>query len=214
MFLNAMNLNFHQDRITPKSKYVEQLLTSRRVSKVGKWEKKKYGPVTDVFGNILYAVVKSMEPTLVVETGVGMGVSTVYILSALKSIGQGKLISIDRGEDAGILVEPELKNNWEFLHGDTCDILPTLDVDQFDIFFHDTDHTYKNMMFEFEWAYPRLRKGGLLMAHNTGFCDAFFDFAKEVGEIELIVKSSKSAYCVGAIIKGLDLDDCNGSLFR
>ena len=44
---------------------------------------------------ILYLLVRKYRPSLVVETGVAQGVSSRFILEALKDNGEGKLISID-----------------------------------------------------------------------------------------------------------------------
>ena len=48
---------------------------------------------------------------------------------------------------------------------------------EIDIFIHDSDHTYKNMMFEYDISWPHIKKGGLLISDDVESSNAFYDFS-------------------------------------
>ena len=146
----------------------------------------------------LYDICLRMRPERVVETGVHHGVSSAFILKALKETGRGRLYSIDLPNieyqtdhqskqndvllvpETGFLVPQDLRINWDVLIGDSKEILPTLlrSIDPIDIFHHDSMHTYEHMTFEFETAWPHLRAGGLLLSDDVNWSKAFDDFCK------------------------------------
>ena len=72
---------------------------------------------------LLYFLVRSMRPRIVVETGVAAGFSSSAILTALKENGEGILYSSDfpyfriknPEKYIGLLVDEELKGNWTCL---------------------------------------------------------------------------------------------------
>jgi len=143
----------------------------------------------------LYDLCLRMRPEKVVETGVHNGVSTAFILNALKETG-GRLYSIDLpnakyqtdnqsrqddvllGPEPGFLVPQHLRANWELLIGDSRQLLPSLlrSIGPIDIFHHDSMHTYEHMTFEFEAVWPHLRDGGLLLSDDVDWSRAFEDF--------------------------------------
>ena len=51
-----------------------------------------------------------------------------------------------------------------------------------DIFIHDSDHTYLNMMVEFRAAWELLRPGGYLVSDDSSTNDSILDFSEEIGE--------------------------------
>jgi len=135
---------------------------------------------------ILYAVVKHYDPEIVVETGVGPGASTTVILSAL---GKGVLYSIDvrkvleNGKPVGFLVPEGLRNKWKLYIGKSSDVLPRLlnQLGVIDIFLHDSEHTFDNVMFELNIAWDHLKNGGLLFIDNLDFTEAPYYFSREKG---------------------------------
>src|SRR6266849_2616743 len=60
-----------------------------------------------------------------------------------------------------------------------CETNPQLarELPSLDLFTHDSLHTYEHMKFEFEQAFPFLRPGGILIADDALWNDAFWDFA-------------------------------------
>ena len=65
--------------------------------------------------------------------------------------------------------------------GDTKELLPkTLtSLGAVNAFLHDSDHSYENMMFEFEAAWPKILTGGFLVSDDVKWNDAFIDFANK-----------------------------------
>jgi predicted O-methyltransferase YrrM len=156
---------------------------------IAEQEGRDYGGLSPKACQIFYALVKLAGPRVVVETGVSAGISSAMILSAIGPFG-GKLFSVDIDEKVGLLVPNELRPHWTLLTGSSEKILPTLLAENMpiDLFFHDSDHSYENMMFEFHEAWKSLRPGGLLVTHDVSSNRAFRDFAAEIGlkRLELI----------------------------
>jgi predicted O-methyltransferase YrrM len=158
--------------------------------------------------SLLFTIVRKFKPSTIVETGVAQGVSSYVILKALQLNGQGKLISIDRPNrdprgyryhngtldcvftpshlKSGWLVPEELRKFWALELGTSSEILPTLSG-SIDMFFHDSEHSYENMMFEFDWAYAHLGNGGILMSDDIDWNRAFRDFAEKHNDMKTIL---------------------------
>lgn len=139
----------------------------------------------------LYYLTKALRPNVVIETGVWYGYSSTFILQALFEERQGELCSIDLkdqnfplGLEEGFVVPNELRSRWNLILGASKDMLPqALDkFSQVDLFVHDSDHSYDNMMYEFRAVWPKLRPGGLLVADNVELNNSFDDFCQIIGE--------------------------------
>jgi len=133
---------------------------------------------------LLYVCFRLTRPALVVETGVGAGLSTAYILKALEKNNHGQLYSIDFYEDdeqCGWIIPHYLKKRWKLTKGLSNQVLNPLlsQLGPIDAFIHDSDHSYENMMMEFQVVWPCLKNGGVFMAHDVGRNDALFDFLRE-----------------------------------
>jgi len=143
----------------------------------------------------LYVMVRMLKAEIVVETGVAAGISSALILQALEDNNRGKLYSIDfpnyalidaspipEGKQPGFVVPPSLKGRWSLRLGKSRDLLPNLlaEIGKTDIFLHDSEHTYDNMMFEYTTAWDYLPQNGLLLSHDISWNNAFRDFARKV----------------------------------
>ena len=140
---------------------------------------------------MLYYLTKVHRPENVVETGVWTGKTSWAILRALGENYEGRLYSIDLGTkdidgqrlpvaEIGGLIPQELRSLWTLLIGDSKDILPKVvfDLSHVDLFYHDSNHAYEHMTFEFETVWKRLRTGGLLCSDDTDRNSAFQDFSR------------------------------------
>ncbi|MEM3546193.1 MAG: class I SAM-dependent methyltransferase [Candidatus Bathyarchaeia archaeon] len=170
---------------------------------------------------VLYVACKLLRPKVVVETGAGAGLASTFILKALSENGEGALYSIDlprcvyrtesgeiiddrfwtpEGKESGWLVPEDLRRNvdWKLFIGKSSELLPIIirECREIDIFFHDSEHTYQNMMFEYRTVYPSLKIGGLLLSHDIGLNNAFTDFAAEINAHFTILKKG-----LGLVIK-------------
>ena len=131
----------------------------------------------------LYCVVRRLRPDVVVETGVWLGYSSTFILKALKDNARGTLYSIDLpersiGGKSGVLVPQELRDNWKLILGTSKEKLPKAieEATNIDIFIHDSEHTFENMMFEFNTAWPAIRSGGILLSDDVEWNGSFATF--------------------------------------
>jgi hypothetical protein len=161
-----------------------------------------YGPGTIPlpFAEVLYALCRYARPAIVVETGVGSGFSSAFILLALKRNGTGLLHSVDfpnavyradhrevedtlpSKEVPGWFVPEALRQPWTLHIGRTREVLEPLlaDLDRVDLFLRDSEHVYSTMMFEFQAAWRRMPSGALLLSDNSNVNTAFVDFCRKV----------------------------------
>lgn len=137
----------------------------------------------------LYIITRMMKPTVFIETGVRNGVSSLFILTAMKKNGSGRLYSVDLpneqlegGGKTGWIVPEDLRDIWDLRFGDSLELLPGLfakEAASVDVFFHDSDHSYNFMKREFNLAKPHIRKGGILLADDAFGNNAFIEFCRE-----------------------------------
>ncbi|TAH37975.1 MAG: class I SAM-dependent methyltransferase [Bacteroidetes bacterium] len=160
---------------------------------------------TYLFGKFLYFIVRCARPGVMVETGVAHGVSSWTILNAMHKNGKGKLYSIDLPnqdlksynptnirQSSGWAVPDELRHRWDLRLGPSQELLPQLikELKEIDVFFHDSDHSYENMTFEFEAVYDSLKTGGLILSDDVHKNDAFSDLvtAKKINGLQFYTK--------------------------
>jgi len=168
-----------------------------------------FGHAGDFDLYILYVLIKMIKPEVVVETGVASGRSSMAVLLALKENQKGRLYSIDlplfyegenpetyithegnqefkgfvpQGKQPGWLIPDDLRERWELILGDSNQELPKL-FERFakvDLFYHDSDHSYETMIFEFRKAWPLIPEGGFLLSDDIKWNNSFEDFKAEV----------------------------------
>ena len=140
---------------------------------------------------LLYSLCKIIKPEKIVETGVANGKSTSYILQALNENNKGTLYSIDlvtrswqSVKMVGSMIPNRLKNRWKFVEGESSKKLEPLlrSIGSIDIFYHDSLHTYKNMMYEFRTSWPFIKKNGILISDDVSSNDALYDFSHQVNQ--------------------------------
>ncbi len=135
-------------------------------------------------GRLLYLLVRMERPSLMVETGVANGASTFLVLSAMRSNGVGRLVSVDVTSDVGVLVTEEDRAGvtWDLEVIEPGGLGSVLDrLGPLDIFLHDSDHSYANVVAELREAWPRMSERGIVMADDGELNCAFIDVAAEHG---------------------------------
>jgi len=157
----------------------------------------------DNSGLFLYILCKTIKPEKIVETGVAYGLSSMYILQALKENNKGTLYSIDSvfspwqsEEMIGAAIPRDLRARWKFIFGSSSEKLEqTLSqLNEIDVFFHDSLHTYKNMTFEFKTAWPFIAENGFLISDDIGDNNAFYDFTKKINKSPLILPQKENSF--------------------
>jgi hypothetical protein len=157
---------------------------------------------------ILFVLCRLIKPEIVLETGVANGISSAYILEALEDNNRGNLFSVDLpsvalrtifDRDVGWIVPEQLRHRWNLTLGKSSKILPIIlpTLKKIDFSFHDSNHSYNNMMFEFRSTWPIIRDGGILACDDAVERDTFLDFSDSVGVKPVIFEDTNS----GAIRK-------------
>jgi predicted O-methyltransferase YrrM len=156
----------------------------------------------------LYWLVRQVKPRRIVQTGVCNGLSAAFMMLALAKNGpEGTLSVIDlprifdpndpswvvkgkvyeavipEGRSSGWLVPDAYRDRFEVLTGDARELLPQLadKLDTIDFFYHDSNHSYDHMAFEFREARRKLGTGGLVVADDIAWNAALWDFADGCG---------------------------------
>ena len=158
----------------------------------------------------LYALCKITQPELVVETGVAYGLSTSYILQALHENKHGMLYSIDSvfrpwetDMMIGSAIPDKLTNHWKLIRGSSKERLNDLleSLGQLDIFLHDSMHTYKNMIFEFESAWPYIKNNGFLLSDDILENNSFLEFYTSKNLKPILLSSLDPKHIFGILKK-------------
>lgn len=139
------------------------------------------------FIRAISCLVRHLRAEKVVETGVGHGVSSRLILEALAGSGAGHLWSIDLPplkpvwqDQVGIVVEDHQRPRWTLIRDSSRHALPPL-LDQLgtiDLFIHDSLHSERNLRFEMNAAWARLRPGGAMVIDDIDANWGFHAFLK------------------------------------
>jgi predicted O-methyltransferase YrrM len=154
-------------------------------------------------GLFLYSLCKIIKPKAVLETGVAYGMSSAYILQALHENNSGILYSIDSifrpwetKEMIGAAIPPHLRSNWKLVLGTTSEKLKEVlsSIGEIDIFIHDSLHSYKNMLYEYEAAWPFIKERGLLISDDVSANNAFHDFCMKLELKPFILPQKKKSF--------------------
>lgn len=145
---------------------------------------------------LLYSIVRVTKPKNVVETGVGVvGATTTFILEAMRLNGSGHLWSIDdnrfqpiHGINVGNGIPDDLRERHTLVIGRTRQWLEPLlrQCAPVDIFLHDGEHTFANMLYEYSTAWPLLSPSGILLTDDAGN-DSIDVFSRTVNRTPLFV---------------------------
>ena len=155
-----------------------------------------------------YSMVRLRKPSTVVETGVGRGVTSYYVLQALEENAKGHLYSIElpwlrRGYRrlVGKFVPASLRPRWTLIFGpgacETRRILAT--VGTIDMFVHDSAHTYLNQLAEYRIALAGMKTGGILISDDVAN-DALLEAGEQFGYQPIITTQRDCGY-IGVIVK-------------
>lgn len=167
--------------------------------------------VNNEFAILFYMISREIKPKIIIETGVAYGHSSSYILEAMKKNNYGKLYSIDyvfspwqTKEKIGMIIPKNLRDRWHFEFGPSSKKLKKLleKLGEIDIFIHDSLHTYQNMKFEFNTAWPYIKKDGFLFSDDVSENSAFMEFCNENNLSPLFIEFEKNNSSIfGGIVK-------------
>jgi hypothetical protein len=153
----------------------------------------------------LYAFVRLLRPTHVVEVGVSSGVSSAYLLQAMERLGRGTLHSVDLpklssarpgrqpsrfpswalppGRASGWAVPFPLRKRWDLRLGNKRDVLPLLadELPTVDLFLYDVPHSDPQSFQEFRQIGERFHPGSVALVDHGGteeICPSLARWAK------------------------------------
>lgn len=125
---------------------------------------------------LCYALTRFIKPNVVIETGVGYGVMSALILSALEKNRKGKLISIDlhplsdvHGNFVGMAVPEHLRSRWTLQSGSSRCLLKKIISQEkvIDLFVHDSANIFTLQKWEFSQIASALPMGGAAVFNNV-----------------------------------------------
>jgi predicted O-methyltransferase YrrM len=193
----------HADQVFERREFIERYANDLE-RKYGAHYKPGWVNLDDAL--FLYWLVRRLNPKIIVQTGVCNGLSASFMVLALAKNGaHGKLHAIDlapvfdpnnpdwtikdkvygvmipEGKNSGWMIPDAYQNLFEVWNGDARELMPKLidSLDSVDFFYHDSDHTYDHMMFEFQQAMRKMRCGGLVVADDISWNSSLWDFADQ-----------------------------------
>jgi len=190
--------------------FAERSAADAYVAALGRKYRAEYMPgwVNVDDGLFLYWLARKLRPRTIVQTGVCNGFSCALLALALARNGDGGQlhaidlpqvfdsadpawtrrgvtygVTIPQGRSSGWLVPESCRGHVHLQIGDAAVLLPPLlaTLGAIDLFFHDSDHTYDHMAFEFREARRVLRPGGLVVADDIAWNASLWDAAEEWG---------------------------------
>ena len=135
----------------------------------------------------VWCLIRHSKPKKVVETGVAHGVTSRFVLEALKANGEGHLWSIDLQPNdtfwraqVGAAVGDGHKDRWSYMQGSSRRRLPGLlsRLAQIDLFIHDSLHSERNVRFELDRAWAAMGVNGALVVDDVDVNWGFQSFTQ------------------------------------
>jgi len=152
-----------------------------------------------VYRNFIYSLIRNRKPKIILETGVLHGLTSAWILKAIKDNNYGKLISIDLprrdwidyfgkkpfgpGGDAefeieeqepGWVIPENLLDSWNLFLGPSSKYLEKIinENKNIDLFIHDSDHSYEVMKFECDLVQNNLENIDIII--DDHYCNNYY----------------------------------------
>jgi predicted O-methyltransferase YrrM len=110
---------------------------------------------------------------------------TFLTFDGLKSVAgyilKSSYYHIPKGKKSGWVIPTELKDRWGLHIGISEKLLLNVinKVGSIELFFHDSDHSKSNMLFEFDTIWPHLKENGIIVSDDINLNDAFKEFCNK-----------------------------------
>ncbi|MGV9798999.1 O-methyltransferase [Mycobacterium sp. NPDC003449] len=142
-----------------------------------------YMPVTPEAGRLLYSLVRSARPAIVVEFGMSFGLSALHLASAVRDNGTGQVFTTELSAAKiaaakQTFAETGLDDVITVLEGDALQTLKSVTGDIGFVLLDGWKELYLPVLREVE---PRLVPGALLVADNTSMDDTqpYLDYVRD-----------------------------------
>lgn len=193
----------HADQVFERKAYMESYVAALQ-KQYGAFYSPGWVNMEDAL--FLYWVVRHLKPKTIVQTGVCNGLSSAFMMLALAKNGpEGTLHVIDlpqifdprnsawtekgkaygvmipEGRTSGWIVPDAYRDRFEVQNGDAKLLLPPLleRLKTIDMFYHDSDHSYEHMIFEFMEAKKYLNAAGVVVSDDISWNASLWDFADQ-----------------------------------
>lgn len=131
----------------------------------------------------LYSIIRMTTPEVVIEIGTANGNSAIAIGQALEDNGIGKLYAIDPDKQELVLLaikKAKLQKRIEYITDYSFNAIPSLQLKHVDFVFIDGDHSYENVVIDFNLVKNLLMPGGIIVFHDTIFHSGPKQFVQEL----------------------------------
>lgn len=154
---------------------------------------------------LIYCIVRYFRPLNILETGVYYGGNTVFLLKALSKNKKGKLTAIDLpdrkirkkfkknlkkyrhpavldSEDytedlgPGFIIPKKYLERYELILGEATSQIKKMKT-KFDLYLHDSDHSFKYLLGEINAAEKKINKKGIMIVDDIDWSNAFYAHA-------------------------------------
>jgi len=135
---------------------------------------------TDWMLPVFWGICRGFFEPKIGEVGMRNGISTLAFLMAARDTG-GHVYSIDIDEcveGRRNVLHAGLAEHHTFIHGDSAAVeFP----EPLDVLFIDGEHTYPGVTLDFQMHAPKMKKGGVILFHDTTSCPEVAAFCSEIG---------------------------------
>ena len=160
----------------------DQDLKDHIIKEIKKSPQRKFADLDIQFGRRLgwYAIVRTMKPKVIIETGVDKGMGSVLMCAALlknKNEGcDGYFTGTDINPAAGYLLTGKYKEVGKIVYGDSIETLKKFNG-HIDVFINDSDHSSDYELNEYLTIELKLNSDGIIIGDNSHLTDKLSLFA-------------------------------------
>ena len=169
----------HNARPTTTNSVLSRIVETGRTVLPSGEEVEATGYIDASCGALLQRAIRDVRPGVAVEVGLAFGISTLYILEALKETGGKKLIGIDpaqhdnhwRGGGLHNIREAGYEPLYEFHENTSQQVLPALvgEGQRIGFAFIDGWHTFDHTLIDFFYIDQMLDVGGVVVFDDVGY---------------------------------------------
>jgi hypothetical protein len=140
-----------------------------------------------VLARLAYVLTRVLQPEIVVETGVALGIVSSSVLSALDRNGCGRLISIDlpplgvQADAVGAIIPDALRARWTLYRGSSTRVLRRIagGLPPVGLFVHDSLFTWRNSTREYAQVLPHMAERSAIIANCVQHSRAFAELVAQ-----------------------------------
>jgi predicted O-methyltransferase YrrM len=131
-----------------------------------------------------YALVRTLKPRVVIETGIEKGLGAMVLCAALlrnaREEKPGHYYGTDIDPCAGLLLCEPYRSVATILYGDSVETLRALDV-SIDLFINDSDHSAGYEALEYSTIASKLSERAVIVGDNAHVTDELLKFSQQTG---------------------------------